>query len=81
MAHCVKSQGGYLNSELQSGNYLSHHMYPVIEVVGCCLSVLISDSQGEIFPSVLPFFLVWQNGGIVNVRNTGLSLSVDYAKM
>jgi len=45
------------------------------------LSVLISDNQELIFLKVVPFFLVWQNGGIVNVRNTELSLGVDCAKM
>jgi len=45
------------------------------------LSVLISDNREQIFLNVLPFFLVWQNGGIVNVRNTELPLSVDCAKM
>ena len=45
------------------------------------LSVLISDNRGQIFLNVLPIFLIWQNGGIVHVRNTELSLSVDYAKM
>ena len=46
-----------------------------------CVSVLISDNREQIFLNLLPFFLVWQNGGIVNVRNTELPLSVDYAKM
>jgi len=45
------------------------------------LSVLISDNREQIFLNVLPFFLIWHNGGVVSVRNTELPLSVDYAKM
>jgi len=44
------------------------------------LSVLISDNREQFFLNVLPF-LAWQNGGIINVRNMELPLSVDYAKM